>query len=247
MPGAMEPLSSRPVGQDGQFHSAMQPTIPRGSTRFRRPCAAPRRRGFGRRRRCGAMSRSKTCSMDSRKPPKCGATKKSARHRGHPADVALGEKRTQRTDVRVVAAVLHDRERPPAVFGGGDHRSCRGERVGHRLLTEHVTPGLERCERQASMGLGHRAVEHHGRSNVGEHGAEVAADRRTAAEASCRVVRPVGVGVEVDEADELGVGCVAQRVEPQAADAAAADLEHSESFVHVVHDGASLRANHAPS
>ena len=100
-------------------------------------------------------------------------------------------------------------------------------------------------------GLGHGAVEHHVRAHAGEHGAEVGAGRGgTAAPSSC-VARTleveVEVEVEVDEPDGLAVGGVAQCVEPQAADAAAADLQHSESFVHGVRHGAAVRAVHGLS
>ena len=63
---------------------------------------------------------------------------------------------------------------------------------------------------------------------------------------------PVGsdlraIDVEVDEADDLGVGRVAQPALPHAADAAAARDEHSMSFVHGVLHVASSEVGHAPS
>ena len=152
------------------------------------------------------MSSSSTWRISSRKPPKCGATKKSAVDAGRRADRAGVEKAPDAPDIGDVAAVLHNGMDAAGLPGALDDGACILWAVGERFFGQQMaTDGASAENATSRRAAGTTTSNTTSRLGLVENGVEVGADG-DAVELEFARPRPGPVGVEIDEADDGDLG-----------------------------------------
>jgi hypothetical protein len=131
-----------------------------------------------------------------------------------------------------VAPVLADHEEPAGAVGGLDHRVRLRERGRQRLLAQHVESLLERRDRDVVVGRRRRHVDEEVGALLGEHLLERRA-RGQPVQPEIVGRRAGTLGVDVDHADELGVGALDQLPAPVRAEQADAREQASQRRGHV--------------
>ena len=170
------------------------------------------------------MSSSSTWRISSRKPPKCGATKKSQCTLVGAPMAPLAMKPVDAPHIGDVAAVLDDGMDAAGAGGGVDDRSSVVARVGERLFGEQVAAVTEGGKRDVAPCFRDDDVEHHVGGRVLQHQTQVGADHgRVQAEfAGARRGAPF---VEVDEARDRQAVDLGGGLEPCLAHGSASDKD----------------------